>query len=565
MAVKFPLEMKNGIKARTMKDLVDNFDTEKVVGYFLDGKLKKWLDARWYEDEAEKIAELDKNDPKLAKHLCEIFGVEYEEEEIDPEEIARRNERIAKLKQYTDDEEIIKNIDSVAFNQEELADLYDRDVKKIYLCKGDFRIPKSKSNLEYVVIAKANVEGAFKKQDVEKADTKPDTTYIPPQTSGIPSELADLIVGSVYAELKDYVVWTGDSRAFVFQKTHYQEFFKNKNAGNMRKRFKVWNKKTDEYFSFDIPSAEFDEDEDVEVIYSYENTILIKDSRGERYFYDVDSRKEEYLDEEIYLEQDDSYVIDKYNNEYEFVLDSKELLCFDDESEPVLLNMDTKELKETRCCIDRYNNGTVYHNGDYIFYIDDSKNFINVYDIKTHKTKAINIFGNFEDLSNAKMVWYKDELFIFFYNSNAYKSTFYKLIGVKLDGTANEYLKVQTEGLMYMYYDTRTQNKSKYLVLIDTKNLNEDDDFYIFDMETKTMGKHNLCYDNRNKKSTAVSLYPNLFLKFFGAFRLGNKARVVGNYLYAFAEGKGSEFGKSDLYRVDITKGWDPVLISKSE
>lgn len=555
MAVKFPLEMKNGVKVRTMKDLVDNFDTEKVVGYFLDGKLKKWLDARWYEDEAEKIAELDKNDPKLAKHLCEIFGVEYEEEEIDPEEIARRNERIAKLKQYTDDEEIIKNIDSVAFNQEELADLYDRDVKKIYLCKGDFRIPKSKSNLEYVVIAKANVEGAFKKQDVEKADTKPDTTYIPPQTSGIPSELADLIVGSVYAELKDYVVWTGDSGAFVHQKTHYQKFFKNKNAGDMRRRFKVWNKKTDEYFSFDIPSAEFDEDEEVEAIYSYENTILIKDGNGDRYFYDVDSRKEEYLDEEIYLEQDDSYFIDEYNNEYEFVLDSKELLCFDDESEPVLLNMDTKELKETRCCIDRYNDGTVYHNGDYIFYIDESKNFINVYDIKTHKTKAINIFGNFEDLSNAKMVWYSDELFIF------YGSDVKKLIGVKLDGTVNEYLKVPTDELMRMYYDTKVQNKSKYLVLQHTKIIDGDDDFYIFNMKSKTMKKYNFSCNNRHNKSAVARLYPNFSYKSF--FRSG--ARVVDNYLYMFAGEIKSIFGKSDLYRVDLTKEWDPVLISKSE
>lgn len=558
MAVKFPLEMKNGIKVRTMKDLVDNFDTEKVVGYFLDGKLKKWLDARWYEDEAEKIAELDKNDPKLAKHLCEIFGVEYEEEEIDPEEIARRNERIAKLKQYTDDEEIIKNIDSVAFNQEELADLYDRDVKKIYLCKGDFRIPKSKSNLEYVVIAKANVEGAFKNKATEKTDTKPDTTYIPSQTSGIPSELADLIVGSVYAELKDYVVWTGDSGAFLFQKTHYQkthyqEFFKNKNAGNMRKRFKVWNKKTDEYFSFDIPSAEFEEDEDVEVIYSYENTILIKDSRGERYFYDVDSRKEEYLDEKIYLEQDDPHFIGEYNNEYEFVLDSKELLCFDDESEPVLLNMDTKELKETRCCIDRYNHGTVYHNGDYIFYIDDSKNFINVYDIKTNKTKAINIFGNYEDLSNAKMVWYRDELFILY---GSYDSCVYKLIGVKLDGTVTEYLQVSHIRSMYMYYDTKVKNKSRYLII--QKGNKSNPDFYIFDMESKTMEKHNSCINNKHNKSAAVSLYPNLFNKFFEAFMLGNNTRVVGNYLYDFTN-------HSEVYRVDLTKEWDPVLISKSE
>ncbi|MGN0005730.1 MAG: hypothetical protein ACI37Z_07150 [Candidatus Gastranaerophilaceae bacterium] len=553
MAVKFPLEMKNGIKARTMRDLVDNFDTEKVVGYFLDGKLKKWLDARWYEDEAERISELDKNDPELAKHICEIFGVEYEEEEIDPEEIARRNERIAKLKQYTDDEQIIKNIDFVAFNQEELADLYDRDVKKIYLCKGDFRIPKSKSNLEYVVIAKANVEGAFKNKAAEKADTKPDTSYTPPQTSGIPSELADLIVGSVYAELKDYVVWTGDSGAFVHQKTHYQEFFKNKNAGDMRKRFKVWNKKTDEYFSFDIPSSEFDDEEDVEVIYSYENTILIKDSYGDRYFYDVDSRKEEYLYEGINIPQDESYFIDEYNNKYEFVLDNKKLLCFDEDSSPILLNMETKKSEETACHIyDWYDNDIVYHTGDHIFYIDESENFINVYDVNTKETKAINIFGNYEDLPNAKMVWYKDELFIFYRNSSVYK-----LIGVKLDGTANEYLKVSTDGQIYMFYDTRVQNKSKYLIFENIQN-NGNNDFYIFDMESKNTKTHNFCINNEHNKSATVGMTPNLFCAFSRALSRATNTRVVGNYLYDFTD-------QSKVYRVDITKDWNPVLISKSE
>ena len=52
MAVKFPLEMKDGVQVRNISELKENFDVEKVVGYFFDGKLKKWLDARWYEDES---------------------------------------------------------------------------------------------------------------------------------------------------------------------------------------------------------------------------------------------------------------------------------------------------------------------------------------------------------------------------------------------------------------------------------------------------------------------------------------------------------------------------------
>lgn len=160
--VKIPLVMKNGEKATDMKSLIANFDVESVVGYFLDGKLEKWLNDRYYEEEADAIAKIDRDDPSLAKRLCEVFGVEYEfAEEIDTKEIARRNERFARLKQLTDDEDILQNIDAVAFDQEDLADLYDKGVEKIYLCEGEFRIPKSKQHLTYSVLGNAHVNGLF--------------------------------------------------------------------------------------------------------------------------------------------------------------------------------------------------------------------------------------------------------------------------------------------------------------------------------------------------------------------------------------------------------------------
>lgn len=166
--VKLPIEMANGVMARTIEDLRGNFDIKKVVGHFLDGKLKNWLEARYYEEELEKVDELSESDPELAKKLCEIFDVEYTEEKIDAEEIATRNERIAKLKQYTDDEDIISNVDSVAFDQEELADLYDKNVEKIYLCEGEFKIPDSKKNIEYFVIGNIFVKGLINKH-IEKS------------------------------------------------------------------------------------------------------------------------------------------------------------------------------------------------------------------------------------------------------------------------------------------------------------------------------------------------------------------------------------------------------------
>lgn len=170
MAVKFPLEMKDGVKVRNISELKENFDIEKVMGYFLDGKLKKWLDDRWYEEKSERISAISADEPNLAHVLCEIFEIEYKENEVNPEEIAEKNRRIAKLKQYTDNEEIIKNIDNVAFGQEELAELYDRGVDKIYLCEGEFVVPKSKVNLNYELVGNVSVTGLERKQAKEEVE-----------------------------------------------------------------------------------------------------------------------------------------------------------------------------------------------------------------------------------------------------------------------------------------------------------------------------------------------------------------------------------------------------------
>ena len=153
--IKFALEMKDGVQVRNLEDLRDNFDLEKTVGYFLDGKLMTWLNDRYYEEEAEELEQLSKSDAQLNKKLCKILGVEYQDEELDPEEIERRNERIAKLKQYTDNQEFIDNVDLVAFDQEDLADLLDEDEDVIYLCQNKFIIPLRAENKKYIGIGKA--------------------------------------------------------------------------------------------------------------------------------------------------------------------------------------------------------------------------------------------------------------------------------------------------------------------------------------------------------------------------------------------------------------------------
>lgn len=148
--IKFALKMKDGVEVRTLQELKDGFDLNAVMAYFLDGKLESWLSDRYYEDLADSIQELDKNDPELRRKLCRIFEVEYEDDAMSIEEIEERNRRISRLKEITDDESIIENVDSVAFSQEELADLLDEEIKTIYLCDNSFRIPTKVAEVIYI-------------------------------------------------------------------------------------------------------------------------------------------------------------------------------------------------------------------------------------------------------------------------------------------------------------------------------------------------------------------------------------------------------------------------------
>ena len=152
--IKFPLEMADGAQVRTIDELKEHFDIEKVVGYFTDGRLLNWLKSRYYDEEADKVEQLTKDDRQLHKKLCEIFGVESAED-VDPEEIERRQKRLNRLKQYTDDREIWNLVDQVAFDQEDLGDLLDEDITLIYLCNNKFTIPLRVTDKTYVGIGKA--------------------------------------------------------------------------------------------------------------------------------------------------------------------------------------------------------------------------------------------------------------------------------------------------------------------------------------------------------------------------------------------------------------------------
>ncbi len=148
--VKFPLDMGNEIMVRDIDELKANYNAEKVTEYFLNGKLLIWLEDRYYDEEAAQVKSLavsSGNDPAVG--LGRIFGIEISGE-INVEMLKIRNERLAKLREITSDDEIISNVDLVAFDQEELSDLLDEKKQTIYLFGDKFRLPISVKNVRYI-------------------------------------------------------------------------------------------------------------------------------------------------------------------------------------------------------------------------------------------------------------------------------------------------------------------------------------------------------------------------------------------------------------------------------
>ena len=140
--IKFALALPDGANVRTLEDLQEHFDLEAVSGYFMSGKLLEWLEDRYYSEEAEQIRAIDQSKKGWENALCDALGVEHKDSAtIDPEEIAALNEKKSRLRQITDDEDILSHAAQAAFTQEELADLLDAEEKTIYLCGDSFRLP----------------------------------------------------------------------------------------------------------------------------------------------------------------------------------------------------------------------------------------------------------------------------------------------------------------------------------------------------------------------------------------------------------------------------------------
>lgn len=146
--IKFPLDMGDGKKVRTIEELRESFDAEKLVGHFVSGKLQTWLADRHYKNEHEQIMKLEIGSEKILQELCAVFQIEPDLTNIKVTEVLEKERLVKELRQFTDDEEILNHLDRVAVNQEQLDGLLRQSSTVIYLFGENFEIPCDLKNIQ---------------------------------------------------------------------------------------------------------------------------------------------------------------------------------------------------------------------------------------------------------------------------------------------------------------------------------------------------------------------------------------------------------------------------------
>ena len=161
--IKFGLLMPDGTNITSLEDLQNhiknNDDLSKLVEYFLDGRLERWLEDRYYDKEAKKLQSVDKDDPDFALNLCKSIGVNYTPNESVNIDLIEYEKRMRKsLEEVTLDSEMISNAGSTASTQSDLVFLLKNGKSTIYLWGDSFKLFVMK-NISYIgILGKPSVD-----------------------------------------------------------------------------------------------------------------------------------------------------------------------------------------------------------------------------------------------------------------------------------------------------------------------------------------------------------------------------------------------------------------------
>lgn len=170
----------------SLDELRAHFDAEHILNAFGDGSLLRFLKTHYYEREYEILSKLSLEKKDCLKIICEVIGVDYLKQDfVLTTDVLQRLNRI---KQYTDSEEVLNNFRKVVFDQEELANLLNGGETTIYLCHGKFSVPLSKKGITYIGIDNPTIENAFTMQQYKHAGITVENISLP---ANVPKEMSD--------------------------------------------------------------------------------------------------------------------------------------------------------------------------------------------------------------------------------------------------------------------------------------------------------------------------------------------------------------------------------------
>ena len=181
----------NGVEVRTIEELRDNFDREKILDAFKSGALVTWLENRFYDDEADAVAKIDSDDDNALAKICAALDVDC----ADNSEFSNRlREKKSALSSMTDDSAIIANAAATALNQADLAELIHAGCRTIYLCGENFSVPIRVADMNYVgVLSTPKIKIRAQSQaDLDAQNITFDNVQLPWQNSASIDELKAL-------------------------------------------------------------------------------------------------------------------------------------------------------------------------------------------------------------------------------------------------------------------------------------------------------------------------------------------------------------------------------------
>lgn len=156
-SIKFPIVLNNGAQVRTLEELRNNFDIETIIEYYLDGRLRTWLEQRSYTSELQLLDLITEHNDTLPRKICEVFGISYDEQSFNYEGFVKRKRKVEIISQYTTDPDILNNYEKVAISQHELDTICENlkgNDRTVYLLGDVFNINDNVQNIRYIGINK---------------------------------------------------------------------------------------------------------------------------------------------------------------------------------------------------------------------------------------------------------------------------------------------------------------------------------------------------------------------------------------------------------------------------